>query len=95
MQVYREEKLTLDPLMAFAITDDHARQEQVFESLTYNRDPYIIRRELTRTHIAANDRRPSSSARKPIWEPVALSCAICSPRIGAASRRMPLCSTVW
>lgn len=57
MQVYREEGLTLDQLMAFAITDDHARQEQVFENLAYNRDPYIIRRELTRTHVAATDRR--------------------------------------
>lgn len=57
MQVYRDGDLTLDQLMAFAITDDHARQEQVFENLTYNRDPYIIRRELTRTHVAANDRR--------------------------------------
>ncbi|MGY2991202.1 ParB-like chromosome segregation protein Spo0J [Mesorhizobium sp. URHB0026] len=57
MQVYREEGLTLDQLMAFAITDDHVRQEQVFENLSYNRDPYVIRRELTRTHIAASDRR--------------------------------------
>ncbi|TPI78522.1 ParB/RepB/Spo0J family partition protein [Mesorhizobium sp. B2-8-9] len=57
MQVYRGEGLTLDQLMAFAITEDHTRQERVFENLTYNRDPYIIRRELTRTHIAANDRR--------------------------------------
>lgn len=57
MQVYRDGDLTLDQLMAFAITDDHARQEQVFETLTYNRDPYIIRRELTRTHVAASDRR--------------------------------------
>lgn len=57
MQVYRDGDLTLDQLMAFAITDDHARQEQVFETLTYNREPYIIRRELTRTHVAASDRR--------------------------------------
>ncbi|MFC3321364.1 ParB/RepB/Spo0J family partition protein [Mesorhizobium cantuariense] len=57
MQVYRDGDLTLDHLMAFAITDDHARQEQVFDSLTYNREPYIIRRELTRTHVAAGDRR--------------------------------------
>ncbi|ESY01390.1 ParB/Srx family N-terminal domain-containing protein [Mesorhizobium sp. LNJC405B00] len=57
MQVHRDGDLTLDQLMAFAITDDHARQEQVFESLTCNREPYIIRRELTRTHVAANDRR--------------------------------------
>ncbi|MER8785101.1 ParB N-terminal domain-containing protein [Mesorhizobium sp. M1006] len=57
MQVYRDGDLSLDQLMAFAITDDHVRQEQVFENLSYNRDPYIIRRELTRTHIAATDRR--------------------------------------
>jgi ParB family chromosome partitioning protein len=57
MQVYRDGDLTLDQLMAFAITDDGVRQEQVFENLTYNRDPYIIRRELTRTHVTAADRR--------------------------------------
>ncbi|WP_027168850.1 ParB/Srx family N-terminal domain-containing protein [Mesorhizobium sp. WSM3224] len=57
MQVYRDGDLTLDQLMAFAITEDHARQEQVFDSLTYNREPYIIRRELTCTHVAAADRR--------------------------------------
>nr|WP_095088925.1 ParB/RepB/Spo0J family partition protein [Mesorhizobium sophorae] len=57
MRVYRDGDLTLDQLMAFGITDDHARQEQVFENLTYNREPYIIRRELTRTHVAAADRR--------------------------------------
>ncbi|MND38613.1 Chromosome-partitioning protein Spo0J [compost metagenome] len=57
MQVYREGDLTLDQLMAFAITDDHARQEQVFENLHYNKDPSIIRRDLTRTHVQANDRK--------------------------------------
>ncbi|MBZ9698675.1 MULTISPECIES: ParB/RepB/Spo0J family partition protein [unclassified Mesorhizobium] len=57
MQVYRDGNLTLDQLMAFAITEDHARQEQVFDSLTYNRDPYMIRRQLTQTHVAAADRR--------------------------------------
>uniref|UniRef100_B0SV44 ParB domain protein nuclease n=1 Tax=Caulobacter sp. (strain K31) TaxID=366602 RepID=B0SV44_CAUSK len=57
MQVYRDEGLTLDQLMAFAIVEDHARQEQVYENLSYNRDPSIIRRDLTRSHIAAADRR--------------------------------------
>jgi ParB family chromosome partitioning protein len=32
MQAYRDGGLTLDQLMAFAITEDHARQEQVYES---------------------------------------------------------------
>lgn len=57
MQIYREEGLTLDQLMAFALTEDHARQEQVYENLSYNREPYVIRRELTRTNVPATDRR--------------------------------------
>ena len=57
MQVYRDGGLTLDQLMAFAIVEDHARQEQVYDNLSYNRDPSQIRRDLTRMHIAATDRR--------------------------------------
>lgn len=57
LQVYRDGDLTLDQLMAFAITDDHARQEHVYESLSYNRDPSIIRRELTKMNVPATDRR--------------------------------------
>lgn len=57
MQVYRDGGLTLDQLMAFAITEDHARQEGVYESLSYNREPSSIRRDLMRTHIPATDRR--------------------------------------
>lgn len=57
MQVYRDGGLTLDQLMAFAITEDHARQEQVYENLSYNRDPSYIRRDLMKTHIPATDRR--------------------------------------
>ncbi len=56
MQVYRDGDLTLDQLMAFAITDDHARQEHVFENLSYSRDPSIIRRDLTKMNVAATDR---------------------------------------
>lgn len=57
MQVYRDGDLNLDQLMAFTVTEDHARQEQVHASLGYNREPWIIRRDLTRTHVKANDRR--------------------------------------
>ena len=56
LQVYRDGDLTLDQLMAFAITDDHARQEHVFENLSYNRDPSIIRRDLTKMNVPATDR---------------------------------------
>lgn len=57
LQVYRENGLTLDQLMAFAITEDHARQEQVFESLHHNREPWIIRRDMTASSVPADDRR--------------------------------------
>src|SRR5258705_5466378 len=57
MQVYRDGGLTLDQLMAFAITEDHARQEAVYERLSYNRDASTIRRLMTETHVAATDRR--------------------------------------
>jgi ParB family chromosome partitioning protein len=57
LQVYREDGLTLDQLMAFAITEDHGRQEQVFESLHHNREPWIIRRDLTAANVPGHDRR--------------------------------------
>ena len=57
LQVYRDGGLNLDQLMAFAITEDHARQEQVYENLLHNREPWIIRRDLTATNVAATDRR--------------------------------------
>ena len=57
MQVYRDGELSLEQLMAFAITADHARQEGVYERLSYNRDASTIRRLLTETHVPATDRR--------------------------------------
>jgi ParB family transcriptional regulator, chromosome partitioning protein len=57
LQVYRDDGLTLDQLMAFAITEDHARQEQVFENLHHNREPWIIRRDMTASNVPATDRR--------------------------------------
>src|SRR3546814_538512 len=57
LQVYREDGLTLDQLMAFAITEDHARQEQVFTNLHHNREPWIIRRDMTASNVPADDRR--------------------------------------
>ena len=57
LQVYREDGLTLDQLMAFAINEDHARQEQVFANLHHNREPWIIRRDMTASNVPATDRR--------------------------------------
>lgn len=57
MALYRQEELTLDQLMAFAVSEDHDRQEQVHEQLSFNRSPHQIRRAMTETKVAAHDRR--------------------------------------
>ncbi len=57
--VYAEDGMTLDQLMAFTISGDHARQEQVFERLaqSYDKQPYTIRRMLTEGAVRASDKR--------------------------------------
>jgi ParB family transcriptional regulator, chromosome partitioning protein len=57
MAAYRAEELTVDQLMAFAITEDHERQEQVLDGLSFNRSPALIRRMLTEHEVAASDPR--------------------------------------
>jgi ParB family transcriptional regulator, chromosome partitioning protein len=57
MALYREDQLNLDQLMAFAVSEDHARQEQVCEALTWNKAPHLIRRAMTELKVAAGDRR--------------------------------------
>jgi ParB family chromosome partitioning protein len=51
--------MTLQQLMAFTVTNDHARQEQVWETLAhaYNKEPFYIRRQLTEGAVRASDRR--------------------------------------
>ena len=57
MAAYRAETLTLDQLMAFAVSEDHVRQEQVFADLSYNRSPAFIRKMMTEHEVEASDRR--------------------------------------
>lgn len=59
LDLYEKGELDLDQLEAFAVSDDHARQEQVWETLTrsHNREGYYIRRLLTETAVRATDRR--------------------------------------
>ncbi len=57
IQAYREERLTLDDLTAFAVTDDSEAQERVFGQLQdWQCTPETIRRLLTHTLIPAGDR---------------------------------------
>lgn len=57
MAAYREGELTLEVLMAFAVSEDHARQEQVFEQLTWNRTARNVRLAMTEAKVPASDRR--------------------------------------
>jgi len=57
MQLYRDGEVTLEQLMAFAISDDHARQEEVHENLGWNREPRVIRSRMMESHVPPSDRR--------------------------------------
>jgi ParB family transcriptional regulator, chromosome partitioning protein len=60
LQGYRDGETDLETVMAFAVTDDHAAQEKVWESL-YGDDrkdcAYHVRQCLTNETITASDRR--------------------------------------
>ncbi|RXT19594.1 DNA-binding protein [Rhizobium leguminosarum] len=59
LDLYANDEMKLEQIMAFSITNDHIRQEQVWDTLPrqHIRDPYYIRRLLTETAIRAGDRR--------------------------------------
>ncbi|OAN71667.1 DNA-binding protein [Rhodobacteraceae bacterium EhC02] len=59
LEVYAEDDMTLEQLMAFTVNPDHARQVQVWEAVknSWNKEPYAIRRMLTETSVRASDRR--------------------------------------
>ncbi len=53
IDLYRKDEISTDQLKAFSITDDHARQVEVWNSLNqYDRHPNSIRRHLTEAEIA-------------------------------------------
>jgi ParB family chromosome partitioning protein len=59
LEVYAEDEMNLDQLMAFSVSPDHERQEQVWEAMqrSYNKEPYQIRRMLTEGAVRASDKR--------------------------------------
>ena len=59
LEVYAEDGMTLEQLMAFTVNPDHERQMQVWEAVksSWNKEPYSIRRMLTETSVRATDRR--------------------------------------
>lgn len=59
LDLYAEEALTLEQLMAFSATADHERQEAVWEALSrsHSREAYAIRRLLNESSVKASDKR--------------------------------------
>jgi ParB family chromosome partitioning protein len=59
LEVYAEDAMTLEQLMAFTISDDHVRQAQVWEAVknSWSKEPFQIRRMLTETAVRASDKR--------------------------------------
>jgi ParB family chromosome partitioning protein len=60
LDAFAEDDMTLEELMAFTVTDDHTRQEHVWEGIVNEqiyRDRYTIREILTEHTVPATDRR--------------------------------------
>lgn len=59
LDIYAEDGLTLDQLMAFTVNGDHERQEQVYDRISFscNKEPHAIRRMLTEGAVRASNKR--------------------------------------
>jgi ParB family chromosome partitioning protein len=59
LDIYADDGMTLDQLMAFTVNGDHARQKQVWETVSKSDydEPYQIRRMLTESAVRASDKR--------------------------------------
>jgi ParB family chromosome partitioning protein len=58
-EVYADDGMTLEQLMAFSVTADQLRQEQVWDNISSSGydEPYQIRRMVTENTVRASDRR--------------------------------------
>lgn len=59
LDLYAEDGVTLEQLMAFTVNPDHARQQQVWDAIkdSWSKEPHQIRRMLTETTVRASDKR--------------------------------------
>jgi ParB family chromosome partitioning protein len=57
LKAYRDDKLTLEDVMAFAVSDDHKAQEHVLDEMAPWQGAREIRAALTENDIAATDKR--------------------------------------
>jgi ParB family chromosome partitioning protein len=58
-EIYADDGMSLEQLMAFTVSDDHARQAQVWEMLahSYNKSAAYIRQRLTENNVRVADKR--------------------------------------
>jgi len=57
LDLYRADKMNLSQLTAFTVTDDHARQEEVWATLGWTRSRGVILHALTEGQVSIGDRR--------------------------------------
>jgi ParB family chromosome partitioning protein len=60
LAIYGADGMTLEQLIAFAVSEDHARQEHIWNCIAdqiYDADPYNIRAMLTEDTVESSDRR--------------------------------------
>ncbi len=58
-ELYADDAMTLDQLMAFTVSEDHERQVVLWEQLehSYDKSPRFIRQKLTENSVRAQDKR--------------------------------------
>ncbi|MCB5205154.1 ParB/RepB/Spo0J family partition protein [Neorhizobium sp. T786] len=58
LALYRQEEMTYEQLAAFTVTDDHARQDEVWAALpSWDRSAHAIKRRLAADEVPASDKR--------------------------------------
>jgi ParB family chromosome partitioning protein len=59
LDVFAADGMSLEQLMAFTVSEDHERQQQVWDTIqrSYSQEPYQIRRMLTERTVSAADKR--------------------------------------
>ncbi|MGY8666179.1 ParB N-terminal domain-containing protein [Bradyrhizobium sp. UFLA05-109] len=57
LDLYRADEMNLEQLTAFTVTDDHARQQQVWETLGWDKSRRAILHALTEGQVSIGDRR--------------------------------------
>lgn len=59
LDIYADDGMTIAQLEAFSVSNDHERQEQVWDAIknSWSKEPYQIRRMLTENTVRASDKR--------------------------------------